>query len=131
MNPQQGEIYWVNISSQETQGSEQHGRRPFIVMSRNVVNNQLKTVLAVPMTTYQGQAGSLEALAKQPPYRIVVPVAEITKDPSCGSSLSIGVAKTDQARVIDKSRLEQRIGRLSQTAVISVGIGLAFVFDIR
>jgi hypothetical protein len=34
-------------------------------------------------------------------------------------------------RVIDKSRLEKRIGRLSQTAVIAVGHGLAFVFDIR
>jgi mRNA-degrading endonuclease toxin of MazEF toxin-antitoxin module len=41
------------------------------------------------------------------------------------------VAKTDQVRVIDKTRLEQKIGRLSQTAILAVTHGLAFVFDIR
>jgi mRNA-degrading endonuclease toxin of MazEF toxin-antitoxin module len=113
---------WVTIPQQQAVGSEQFGRRPFIVMSRNAVNKVIKTVVAVPMST---------AVANQSPYRIVIPAEEIIKDPSCNSQLQASVAKTDQVRVIDKSRLEQRIGRLSQTATISVGLGIAFVFDIR
>jgi mRNA interferase MazF len=119
---QQGEIYWVNIPADQTEGSEQFGNRPFIVMSRIAVNKSVKTVVVVPLST---------AIDNQPAHRIAIPVSEIQKDPSCGSTLKNSVAKTDQVRVIDKSRLGQKIGRLSQTATIAVGHGLAFVFDIR
>lgn len=122
MDIQQGDIYWVNIPRGETKGSEQFGRRPFIVLSRLAVNKTVKTVVVVPMST---------TVDNQPPYRVVIPVSEITKDISCNNALETSVAKTDQVRVIDKSRLEQRIGRLSQTATIAVAHGLAFVFDIR
>jgi mRNA-degrading endonuclease toxin of MazEF toxin-antitoxin module len=119
---QQGEIYWVNIPEEQTEGSEQFGHRPFIVMSRTAVNKTVKTVVVVPLST---------STENQPAYRVMIPVSEITKDQSSGSQLKLSVAKTDQVRVIDKSRLEQRTGRLSQTATIAVGHGLAFVFDIR
>jgi|SRR5579863_8599595 len=118
----QGEIYWVTIREEETKGSEQYGRRPFLVVSRLAVNRAVKTVVAVPLST---------AVDNQPAHRIAIPVAEITKDPSCTSTLKLSVAKTDQVRVIDQSRLEQKIGRLSQTAMVGVAHGLAFVFDIR
>lgn len=119
---QQGEIYWVNIPEEQTEGSEQFGRRPCIVMSRTAVNKTVKTVVVVPLST---------SIENQPAYRVMIPISEITKDPSSGSQLKLCVAKTDQVRVIDKSRLEQKLGRLSQTATIAVGHGLAFVFDIR
>jgi hypothetical protein len=31
----------------------------------------------------------------------------------------------------DKSLLETKIGELTQTAVIAVGLGIAYVFDLR
>ena len=128
MVPSQGDIHWINIPAQQTQGSEQYGNRPFIVMSRNNVNKILKTVLVVPMSTFGNQID----VANQPPFRIVIPLAEITKDATFTGTLApVSIAKTDQARVVDKTRLGQKIGRLSHTAVISVGAGLAFVFDIR
>lgn len=130
MDVLQGEIFWVDIPPDHTEGSEQHGNRPCIVMSRTSVNKRLNTVIVVPMSTFGGTV-TAASLAPQPPFRIVIPVAEITKDVMCNSTLSLSVAKTDQARVIDKSRLGQRIGKLSQTATISVGVGLANVFDIR
>jgi mRNA-degrading endonuclease toxin of MazEF toxin-antitoxin module len=114
MDPQQGELYWVDIPKDQTEGSEQSGRRPFVVMSRDGVNRRLKTVVVVPLTTYSDQINRA-ALASEPPYRIVIPPSEITKDPNCSSQISLSVAKTDQARVIDKSRLKQRIGRLIAT----------------
>jgi mRNA interferase MazF len=122
MDVHQGEMFWVDIPPQHTQGSEQYGRRPVIVVSRDAVNKSLNTVVVVPTScTIQGQ----------PPYRIVVPLAEITKDVSCTSVLRPCVAKTDQVRVIDKSRLGQRIGQLSVTATISVVHGVAYVLNIR
>lgn len=122
MDVYQGEMFWVDIPSSETQGSEQYGRRPFIVVSRDAVNKTLKTVVVVPTScTIDGQ----------PPYRIVIPLAEITKDVSCTSNLRPCVAKTDQVRVIDKSRLQSRIGRLSQTATLSVILGLGYVVNLR
>ena len=130
MDPQQGDVFWINIPQNHTEGSEQFGRRPFIVMSRLAVNKRLKTVVVVPMTTF-GDSVDAATIANQPPWRIVIPPTEITKDVSSNSQISLSVAKTDQARVVDKLRLGPRIGRLSQTAILSVGAGLAFVFDIR
>lgn len=126
----QGEIYWVTIKQDEAKGSEQYGRRPFIVVSRDGLNRtNLKTVVAVPMST----CGGLDParLRDQPPFRIVIPPQEITKDASCTSVIELSIAKTDQVRVLDKTRLESRIGKLSQTATISVTHGLAWVCDIR
>jgi mRNA-degrading endonuclease toxin of MazEF toxin-antitoxin module len=130
MDPPQGDIFWVDIPAQGTQGSEQYGRRPFLVMSRDAVNKRLKTVLTVPLTTFENTL-SPDKLASQPPFRIVIPQSEIARDLSYTGQISVSVAKTDQARVIDKSRLQTKIGRLSQTAVIAVGVGLAYIFDIR
>lgn len=122
MDVHQGDIYWVTIRQEETKGSEQYGRRPVVVVSTHAVNKTLKTVVVVPMST---------TVDNQPPYRIVIPVSQIMKDISSKSHLEKCVAKTDQVRVIDKSRLEEKIGRLSQTATLAVTLGLAFVFDIR
>ncbi|MEO8661447.1 MAG: type II toxin-antitoxin system PemK/MazF family toxin [Bryobacteraceae bacterium] len=132
MEPQQGDIFWVDIPQAQTEGPEQFGRRPFIVMSRLAVNRTVGTVIVVPLTTFGGHVGDEAAIASQPPHRIVIPASEITKDPCSNSQISpVSVAKTDQTRVIAKTRLQQKLGRLSQTAVIAVGAGLAFVFDIR
>jgi mRNA interferase MazF len=122
MEVSQGEIYWVEIREDEIKGSEQSGRRPFIVVSRLAVNRAVKTVVAVPMSTSTG---------KQHPFRIVIPPTEIAKDVGCTAQLHVSVAKADQVRVIDGSRLQERIGKLSQTATLAVVLGLAYVFDIR
>ena len=127
----QGEMFWVDIPQRQTEGAEQFGRRPFVVMSRLNINRRLKTVVVVPLTTFSDQTISPEFLASQPPYRVVIPLKEMTKDIACTSNLSPSVAKTDQVRVVDKARLVQKIGKLSQTATISVGLGLAYLFDIR
>jgi mRNA-degrading endonuclease toxin of MazEF toxin-antitoxin module len=130
MDVVQGDIFWVDIPTEHAQGSEQYGNRPFIVMSRTALNRRLNTVVVVPMTTFNNTV-TPESLASQSPFRIMIPVAQITKEVTCSSVLSLSVAKTDQVRVIDKSRLGAKIGRLSHTATVAVGVGLANVFDIR
>ena len=131
MEIRQGDIYWIDIPRHQTEGSEQFGRRPCVVMSRTGINKTARTVVVVPMTTYNSQTQDQKMLDQQPPYRIVIPVSEMVIDVSCNSVLSTSVVKTDQARVIDKCRLEAKIGRISDLAILSVGAGLAYVFDYR
>jgi len=92
-------------------------------MSRLAVNNAGKTIIIVPLTT--------ETHTANPYYRIVIPIAEMIKDPACTSALSESVAKCDHVRVLDKTQLESKIGKLTHTAILAVELGLAFVFDIR
>jgi len=73
------------------------------------------------MSTNKSKAGQ---------HRIQLPAKEIIKDVGCTSTIVDSVALTDQIRVLDVSRLQEKIGCLSQTAVIAVGLGLAFLFDI-
>jgi mRNA-degrading endonuclease toxin of MazEF toxin-antitoxin module len=129
-DPQQGDIYWIDIPEDQTEGSEQYGSRPAVVMSRDAINRRLSTVVVVPLTTF-GSTATAESIAKEPPFRIAIPASEITKDLYCDRPISLCVAKTDQARVVAKTRLKEKVGRLSKTAVISVSGGLAFLFDIR
>lgn len=123
MSVLQGEIYWVDIPYSEIRGHEQAGRRPFIIVSRDSVNKAVKTVIGVPMST---------TIANQPAFRIAIPASEITKDVLYqGHIAPHSVAKTDQARILDQSRLEQKMGRLSHKATLAVTLGLAWVLNIQ
>jgi mRNA interferase MazF len=118
----QGDIYWVNIPQRQTEGSEQFGARPFLIVSRNSVNKAVRTVVVVPLSS---------TVESQPAFRIVIPVTEFTKEVGCQRTFVKSVAKVDQLRVIDKSCLTEKVGKLSQTATVSVLLGIAYVFDNR
>jgi mRNA-degrading endonuclease toxin of MazEF toxin-antitoxin module len=118
----QGDIYWVEIRQSETKGSEQWKRRPYIIVSRTGLNKVSRTVVGVPMSHEIRKAGG---------HLIALPAREIIKDVGCKSNIVDSVALTDQIRVLDLSRLEERIGCLSRTATIGLlELGLGFVFDI-
>ncbi len=120
----QGDIYWVDIPSAHTVGSEQYKRRPYIVVSRTSVNRNSRTVVGVPLTT-------ADLSKPQHAYRIVIPSKEIVRDIGYSGDVKDSIAKTDQVRVLDKARLETKLGTLSNTATVAVGLGLAFLFDLR
>ncbi|MGH9541503.1 MAG: type II toxin-antitoxin system PemK/MazF family toxin [Terriglobales bacterium] len=113
-----GEIFWVDFGPPDSH--EQALRRPCVVMSRNDVNANGETVIVVPLTTKLHKANS---------YRIQVPAGMIVAEP--GQRLETSVALCDHVREIDKRKLESRAGRLSQTAIRGIALGLAYVFDIR
>ena len=115
----QGEIYWFTLPDRG--GREQHGRRPCIVMSRRSVN-QTNPVVVVPMSSNTAKANA---------YNILVPAAEIVKDVFSTSAVVDSVALCGQAFMVDKRRLEERLGKLSYNAVLAVQLGLAYLFDIR
>jgi mRNA-degrading endonuclease toxin of MazEF toxin-antitoxin module len=114
-----GEIYWVSIPTKG--GREQEGRRPCIVVSRRGVNHG-NPVVVVPMSTNLKKANS---------YNIQIPVGEIIKDVSSKSNVVDSVALCGQVFAIDKRKLEERLGKLSHLAIVSVQLGLSYLFDIR
>ncbi len=54
------------------------------------------------------------------------------KDLACARIMGDSVALTDHIRVLDHSRFEQpKTGKMSDTAMGGIELGLAFLFDIR
>ena len=118
---QQGDIYRVDIPKFQTVGSEQFKPRPYIIVSRTAINRHGNTVVGIPMSTKVHKASQ---------HKILLPVAEIIRDVGYPDPFRDSVALTDQIRVLDITRLEVKMGRLSDSAIISVGLGLGFLFDI-
>ena len=116
----QGEIYWVDIKPEHTVGSEQYKRRPWVIVSKDALNSN-RVVIGVPLSTNLDKACA---------YNIKIPATEILIDAGCQSEISDSVALTLQIRALDKLRLGTRIGRLTDSAVISVGAGISYVLDL-
>jgi len=92
-------------------------------MSRPALNKAVKTVVIVPLTTTLG--------TNHPSFRIRIPAPQILKDATCSSTIEDSIAKCDHVRVLDQTLLESRIGRLTDTAIAAVELGIAYVFDFR
>jgi mRNA-degrading endonuclease toxin of MazEF toxin-antitoxin module len=105
-----------------TSGSEQSGMRPFIIVSRDLINRNHPTAVGVPMTSKVHKANA---------HRILLPIAELISEPGSGYVFVNSVAMCDHVRVLDLNLIRKKIGTLSANAMLAVGLGLAFVFDIR
>jgi mRNA-degrading endonuclease toxin of MazEF toxin-antitoxin module len=55
----------------------------------------------------------------------------MVKEVTCTSTLKDSIAKCDQVCVMDQKFLETKIGRLTQTAIAAVELGITYVFDFR
>src|SRR5947209_1448424 len=93
-------------------GHEQTGLRPYIIVSRDLLNKGegVSNAVAVPMSKNMSKANA---------YRIALPVAELIPDVGKHPFLP-SVALCDHVRVIDLKRLRGRIGKLSGNAPSSV-----------
>jgi|ERR1051325_461841 mRNA-degrading endonuclease toxin of MazEF toxin-antitoxin module len=102
-------------------GAEQAGYRPYIIVSRDIANQNKPTAVGVPLSRKIEKANS---------YRIMLPAAELLPDVGCGP-FDNSVALCDHIRVLDLAQIRKKIGRLSENAILSVGGGLAFLFNLR
>jgi mRNA interferase MazF len=90
----QYEVYWISLDS--TQGSEMAKTRPCVVVSPNEMNQFLRTVVIVPITS----------TIKTHPWRV-----------QCMISDKQGSVATDQIKVVDRNRINSRICILSKTEI--------------
>ena len=73
-----GEIRWADLSP--SQGREQSGRRPVLILSHDVFNERSGTVIAMAITSRPQMAGfplTLEIAAKGLPKRSWVKISQI------------------------------------------------------
>ena len=93
MNVRRGEIWLAELDP--IRGSEQAGTRPVIIFQNNRINQASKTVLAIHLTTNLRRA--------------ILPTC-VRIDKSEGGVARDSVALCHQLRVLDKSRLRQKLG---------------------
>lgn len=73
-----GDVVWAELDP--TQGHEQSGRRPVLVLSEDVFNERSGTVIACALTSHEPRAGfplTLELIEAKLPKRSWVKISQI------------------------------------------------------
>ena len=100
-----GEIYWARLDP--SVGAEIQKTRPIVILSVNPLNRARRTVIAVPLST------------------AATPIEYINVALTGGS-----VARCDQLRTLDKSRLSSKIGSLSKNDLDAISEGVRKVIGL-
>lgn len=100
-----GEIYWANLDP--TEGREQAGHRPVLILSQDVFNHHSGTVIGVALTSQAPKAGF--------PLTLELSSAELPKR---------SWVKISQIRTLSVTRLGDRLGQASATELALVIQGL-------
>lgn len=101
-----GDVFWARLDP--TIGSELQKTRPVVILSINPLNKARKTVIAVPLSTS-------------------APAVEFLNVALKGGS----VARCEHIRSIDKSRLADRIGSISDTDMAKVEAGVSRILGMN
>jgi mRNA interferase MazF len=109
-----GEIYDARLDP--TEGSEQGGIRPVVIVSRDAINTNSPVVLAIPCTTYREG-------------KRVYPSQALLRTPDGGLERD-SIAMADQVRVLAKSRLLRLRGQLSPEAINQINRSLSIALDL-
>ena len=100
-----GEIYWADLDP--TQGHEQSGRRPVLILSEDIFNARSGTVIAVALTSQEPRAAfplTLEIVGAGLPKR--------------------SWAKISQIRTLSTQRLGSKVGEATAREVAAILEGL-------
>ena len=100
MSFNRGEIWLANFIP--TQGSEQGGIRPVIIFQNNVISRFSTTIITIPLTTNLRRASL--------PSSLLISLGK-------GGLDQDSVALCHQLRVIDRSRLQKKLGQLHSEVI--------------
>ncbi len=109
-----GDIYDARLSP--TEGSEQAGIRPVIIVSRDAINTHSPVIVIVPLT-------NRIHITRDYPNNVVIPEGE-------GGLTVDSVALGGQVRAISKTRLRQLRGTLSAQTMQLVDRALKITLDL-
>lgn len=112
--PRRGDVFMARLDP--TEGSEQAGDRPVIVMSRDGINQNSPVVIVVPCT-------DLNHKKRIYPSHVVVRSGDggLTKD---------SVALGEQVRAINTGRFLRQMGHLRQATIVQIGAALKIALDL-
>ena len=102
-----GEIYWINPPV--TIGSEQAGRRPFLIIQNDVGNSTSATTIVAAVTSQTSR--------RWYPFHVSFTSQEsgLRRD---------GIVKCEQIQTVDQSRLGRFLGRLSAEKMREIDMAL-------
>jgi len=103
MTFKRGDVWLANLNP--TQGSEQSGTRPVIIFQNDVINKFTTTLLTIPLTTNLRRAAL--------PSCVKIAKGE-------GGLRSDSVALCHQLRVLDKTRLQRKLGTISLKTIAEI-----------
>jgi mRNA interferase MazF len=111
-----GEVYWADLTPRS--GSEQHGRRPVVVISHDAFNQTpgWRSIIVVPLSTSTAQAGR-------------GPSAVLLSQGAAGLSKD-SIALCHQVTTLDRAKLTERIGELNSTELSRVEVGIKAAMDL-
>ena len=113
-NVKRGDIFYADLSP--VVGSEQGGTRPVLIVQNDTGNRHSPTVIAAAITSQTGKA-------RLPTHMIIA-----------GGSVGLSrdsVILLEQIRTIDKRRLREHMGRLSQEQMQKVDNAIAVSFGLQ
>lgn len=109
-----GDVYDARLDP--TEGSEQAGSRPIVIVSHDAINASSPVVIGVPCTTYR--AG-----------RRLFPSQVLLRAPDGGLDVD-SVALGEQVRALAKSRLVRHRGSLASQALAQLDRALLIALDL-
>lgn len=111
-----GEVWWADLMPRS--GSEQHGRRPVIVVSHDAFNRTTgwRSVIVVPLSTSPRQA-------RRGPTAIVIPrgTAGLPRE---------SVALCHQVTTLDRAKLTRVVGTLPAEQLGEVAAGVRAAMEL-
>ncbi len=111
---QRGDVYDARLDP--TEGSEQSGTRPVVIVSRDAINKYGPVVVVAPLTDARN-------VARPYPHQVVIKAGE-------GGLTLDSVALAGQVRAISKSRLLHLRGRLNPSTMEQIGAALRITLDL-
>jgi len=113
MTFRRSEVWLADLNP--TRGSEQAGTRPVLIFQNDLINKFTTTVLTIPFTTNLRRASL--------PSSVKVSKGE-------GGLTSDSVALCHQLRVLDKTRLQRKLGELSEETMTAIESRVVFTMGI-
>jgi mRNA interferase MazF len=112
--PKRGDVYKARLDPSE--GSEQAGDRPVVVMSRDAINQSSPVVVIVPITDRNHKARIY-------PSHVILKAGE-------GGLTKESIALAEQVRAINKTRFTGYLGHLSNGSITQIGAALKITLDL-
>ncbi|HLY24180.1 MAG TPA: type II toxin-antitoxin system PemK/MazF family toxin [bacterium] len=110
-----GDVYDARLDP--TEGTEQAGRRPVVIVSRDAITMHMPIVIVVPVTTYRMD-------------RRLYPSQVLLRAPEGGLTAD-SVALAEQVRALAKGRLHRHRGTLSPQALRQIDHALSIALDLQ
>ena len=112
--PKRGDVFMARLDP--TQGSEQSGERPVIIVSRDAINQSSPVVIVVPVTDADNK-------------KRIYPSHVVLKKGDGGLTIE-SVALGEQVRAITTSRFIKQMGHLTPQSITQVGAALKIALDL-